>query len=1098
MVIGALQVFATGSNAQKVTIQGKNLSLATVLRKITRQTGFEFFYNHQLLKDAKSISIEVKAQPLEAVLDACFAGQPLSYRVIEKTIVIEKGSALLRTYGSTFAAFPITGRIIDEQGNPLSGVTVQEKGTSNATTTDEDGNFSFTLVSSNSVLILKYVGYLTQEVSVKERGDLSIMLLPNPVILDSVVVVGYGTQKKLNLTGSVSTITAKELNGRPITSVGSALQGQLPGVTVVNSTAIPGNNGGTIRIRGIGTLNDASPLIVIDGVPSGNIDILNPSDIENITVLKDAASSSIYGVRGANGVVLITTKTGKSNTKPTFAYQGYWGAQKPTALPEFVGSVDYMQLRNEANVNAGTNPTYTDAQIEIARNGSDPDNYANTNWINEIYKSNAPQWSQALSLSGGANNTTYYASYSYLKEGGLLIGDKYHASRHNARLRVTSTVLDRLKIDANLGYIDRDYSGSSLGIGANSGPMYLAHQISPLVPVKFSSGTWGYGGGAGNPVAMLNDAGYNDFGSQEFTGNLQATLNITNSFRLRGQFGLVRSNGLRSVFEKTISYYRPDGSLMATANNPNKFTNTDYTSTYKTFLGMAEYEKTFSGVHYLKAMGAVSQEETVSKGFSASRTNFPSEDVGNLSLGTANQLNSGNASQNALRSVFGRINYAYDDRYLAEADIRYDGSSRFASDKRWHTFLSGSLGWVFSNEQFFDPWRKIIEIGKIRLSYGSQGNDKVGSDYAYQSTIGSVSTEPIGNALTVGYAPSGLPNTILTWESEYKKDLGLDLTMLQGKLGLSADYYINETKNILLNVPLPDVIGVSSYPAQNAGKVQNKGWEIQVSWNDKAGDFNYGISANMSDVRNKVTSLGNVAPTVGDNVRMVGYPIDAYYGFVSEGLAQVSDFTYDAATNKYTPDFPYDNSYPMQPGDVKYKDLNGDGKITSADDRKVIGSAIPRYTYGVRGNIGYKGIDLSFFLQGVGKGDGYIWGSSNQAFINSYSNPQKIHLDRWTPENTDASYPRLVYGQGYNQRLSTYWLQDASYLRMKNIQLGYTIPQSYTKKYRISSWRIYLSVDNLFTITDFFKSYDPESPSTAGGYYPQVKTFVFGLNINFQ
>ncbi|MBG6234090.1 TonB-linked SusC/RagA family outer membrane protein [Pedobacter sp. CAN_A7] len=992
----------------------------------------------------------------------------------------------------------LSGTVVSqEDSEALPGVIITTTGSKKNATSDSQGKFSIEVTTTDQLLV-RMIGFKPQTIPAGMQTNLVIRLTSTEEVLNEIVVVGYGTQKKANLTGAISTVNAEAFKGRAAPTVSSMLQGQMPGVTVVNSTALPGSNGGTINIRGVGTLNDASPLIVIDGVPGGNLNILNPDDIESVTVLKDAASSSIYGVRGANGVILVTTKKGQNNAAPTLSYNNYFGTQTPTALPGFLSSTDYMQLLNEAKVNAGANPTYTEEQIEIARNGSDPNYYANTNWIEEMYKSSAPQQNHNLNLSGGGNNMNYYASYSFLKEGGLITGDNFNANRHNARLRLSSTLFDRLQIDANLGYVDRLVSGSSAGVGSGSGPIYTAHVISPLVPVRFTTGGWGYLGGSANPIAIATDGGSNAFTSQEITANLQATLTITPEFRIKGQYGLVKYNSLREIFTKTIDYYSPiDNSLIYQTNDPNKIDNRDYTGLYQTVIGTAEYEKTFASKHYLKALAGASSEETGNTHFLASRTNVPTQDVGSINLGTLNQLNDGDASENALQSVFGRLNYSFDQKYLLEGNFRYDGSSRFAPDLRWNTFLSGSAGWIFSEENFFKPLKSFINFGKIRASYGNQGNDKVGSDYAYQAAITSVNTMPIGNEITVGYRQTGIPNQLLTWESVTKQDIGIDLIMLQNRLSVTADYYINKTNNILLNVPLPDVLG-TGYPPQNAGKVENKGWELMVSWKDNIQDFTYGASFNLSDVKNKVVSLGDAPATVGDRIRMVGYPIDAFYGFVADRISQVSDYTLDPVTNKYTPNFPYDSSYPMQPGDIMFSDLNEDGRITPADDRKVIGSAIPRYTYGFRGNLGYKGVDLSFFFQGVGQADGLIGGSARHAFISDGSNPQAVHLDRWTPTNPGASYPRLNYGYAYNQRLSTHWLEDASYLRLKNVQVGYTLPRSLTEKLRIDRLRIFASADNLFTQTDYFYGYDPESPVSTGGYYPQVKTFMFGVNINFK
>jgi TonB-linked SusC/RagA family outer membrane protein len=441
------------------------------------------------------------------------------------------------------------------------------------------------------------------------------------------------------------------------------------------------------------------------------------------------------------------------------------------------------------------------------------------------------------------------------------------------------------------------------------------------------------------------------------------------------------------------------------------------------------------------------------------------------------------------------------DRYLLEGNFRYDGSSRFSRDVRWNLFGSGSVGWILSEERFFEGLRGAVQVAKVRASYGVQGNDLVGtaSDpqyYPYLAAIEPVGTMPIGNQQTLGYAQTELPNTLLTWESVQKTNLGIDLGLLRNRLTLSGDYFVNRTNDILLRVTLPDVLGATE-PSQNAGKVQNKGWELQADWKDQVGKFTYGLTANLSDVRNEVVSLGGVPPTFGDRVRFLGEPIDAFYGLVADRIAQASDFDVDAA-NRYSPRYPVIAGDPAQPGDLIYKDLNGDGVISLDKDRKVIGSAIPRYTYGVRANVGWHGFDASVFVQGVGKVDGYISGPARHAYINEGSLPQEVHRDRWTPENTGGSYPRLTYQQGHNQRLSTFWLEDASYLRLKNVQLGYTLPVTLTERFRVSRLRIYGSADNLLTRTDFFYAYDPETPVSVGGFYPQVKTVVFGLNVTLK
>ncbi|MBA9076880.1 SusC/RagA family TonB-linked outer membrane protein [Rufibacter quisquiliarum] len=997
---------------------------------------------------------------------------------------------------------PVTGVVKDAAGQPLPGVSVSIKGTTIGAVTDIDGKFSInTSGVSQPVLVFTYIGFRNQEIAYTGQTSLNVALQEDTKLMDEVVVVGYGTQKKANLTGAVHQIEAEALEDRPITNVTSGMQGLMPGVTITGASGAPGNNGGSIRIRGIGTIGNATPLVVIDGIPGGTLDILNPNDIETISVLKDAASSSIYGVRGANGVILVTTKKGHSG-KPSISYNTYYGIQTPTALPKFLGSPDYMTLLNEAQSNAGRNPTYSPEEIEIARNGSDPNYYANTNWIEEVYKDYAPQLSHNLNISGGADKTNYMLSYGYLKEGGLVVGDAFEANRHNVRAKISTTLVDRLEVAVNLGYVDRAYSGSAAG----TGPLYSALSIRPLVPVRFTTGTWGYHGGQSNPIAIATDGGTNKFGSQEFTGNLSAILKIFEGLNVRGQYGIIRSNSKRDIFTKTIRYYSPDPSITApihTTGAPNSIDARDYTNMYQTFIGTVEYEKRVAEHHDFKVLLGASQEETISDNFTATRSNLAGHQTGHLNMGTKDQQNSGNASQNALRSAFGRLNYGFRDKYLAELNFRYDGSTRFAKDVRWELFSAASIGWVFTEESFFAGLQNVLNFGKVRFSYGTQGNDRITLpgggviDFGYMDILSTVATMPIGNDVTIGVRQTGVGNEFLTWESAIKQNVGIDLAFANNRLNITGDYFINETANILLVLPQPGPFG-NIFPPQNAGKVENRGWEVQVGWKDKKGEFDYGFNFNISDVRNKITSLGSTLATYGDQVRLVGHPIDAFYGLVADRLAQESDFSYKPESGTFVADFPYIAGDKIAPGDIIYKDLNGDGLITLDGDRQVIGSAIPRYTFGFRGDVAFKGFDFRFFLQGVGDVDGYLSGNARHAFASESNMAQTVHLDRWTPDNPGASYPRLAYQLTHNQRLSTYWLEDASYLRLKNVQLGYTLPTTLTERVRISRLRVYASADNLFTETNYFYGFDPESPISNGNFYPQVKTFVFGVNINLK
>ncbi|CAL1520795.1 TonB-dependent receptor [Chitinophaga sp. MM2321] len=1002
----------------------------------------------------------------------------------------------------------VKGTVRGAGGVQLPGVTVTVKGTGSGAVTNADGKFEINVPGNDAVLVFSYIGYLPKEVPVTGQ-QIDVMLSEDTRQLNQVVVVGYGTQKKVNLTGAVSMVGEKELANRPVTSMSSALQGLMPGLTAVSNTGFPGASGATLRIRGTGTTNNANPFILIDGVP-GDINYLNPADVESVSVLKDAASAAIYGSRAANGVILVTTKKGKQNQKPTVSYNGYFGVQKPYALPKMVGSAEYMGMLNEAQRNAGLPETYTDADIQKVKDGTDPDYFANTNWPKTLFKDYAPQQEHTLSLNGGTKDMAYYLSYGRQDQKGLVVGDQYNALRNNVRVRMNAfRLFDVVDLDGNFGYIDRSQNQPAGGTDASSGPIYTSLTMSPLNPVKFTNGEWGYGGGSSNPVAIATDGGYNNFKSQEVTGNLSAKFHILKNLDFTGQYGTNIINQRRSTFSRKIDYYYPDsGSFWYSNATSNSLEMRDYMSRMENLSGLLNYDLTLQK-HDFKVLLGYQQESYRYESWAASKQNFPSDDVPVFNLGSDNPNASGDGYQYALRSWFGRLNYAFNDKYLLELNFRYDGSSRYSPDLRYGTFPSASAGWRFTQEEFMknSGIARWLNEGKLRASYGSLGN-QYGADgtaysewYPYMQVLTGVGTMPIGNILTRGMAQTNLSNPLLRWEKVNMLNIGVDLAFLNNRLTFSGDWFDKQTMDIQLKVPQPDVLGLE-VPDQNAGDVSNKGWEISLGWTDHVSDFTYGFTAQLSDVRNKVLNLGGAPPVLGDRILQIGYPINAFYGYKTDGLAQEDDFTKDPTTGKLIPNFPiFDaDKGKVGPGDVRYRDLDGDGKVTADKDRTVIGDAFPRYTYSLRGNFGWKNIDFSFFLQGVGKGNGYISSIGIHTFQAYGSYPQEVHRDHWTPENPNAWYPRFTYLDTRNTtaRMSDYWLQDAAYLRLKNIQIGYTLPYKWTSKLRMQQLRAYVSADNLFTKTNFFYAYDPETVTSSGGTYPQVKTIVFGLNINFK
>ncbi|CAM3799588.1 TonB-dependent receptor [Pontibacter korlensis] len=1105
--------FAQNLNDKTITVNFNHVSLKDALSEVEKKSGFRFIYESSLLDSYKDVSLQVSEASVAKVLEQLLSTTSVTYQEQgEKIIITRKDKAESRPSSQQGDIFLIKGKVVDA-ANPLPGVSVVVKGTSNGTVTSVDGSFEIR-VRPNDVLVFSMIGFQPVEHKVSQQDqNINITLKENLQSLGEVVVVGYGTQKKENVTGAVEMITAEALDSRPITSLESGLQGLLPGLTAISNTGFPGASGATLRVRGTGTLNNSEPFVLVDGMPGIDISSLNPDDVESISVLKDAASASIYGSRAANGVILITTKKGQANQKPTVGYNGYYGLQTPTALPKMLGSVEYMEMLNESQRNVDHPLTFTDEQIQIAREGSDPDYYANTNWSDALLKDYAPQQSHNVSINGGTPDLNYYASYGRLNQEGLVVGDQYKATRNNMKLRLGANKLfDLLDLDANLSYVDREQNQPAGGTDYNSGPIYQTFTMSPLTPVRFQNGEWGYGGGSSNPVAVATDGGYNNFKSQEFYGNLAGTVHILKNLSLRAQYGVNIFNQLRSTFSRKIDYLYPEtGDFWYSNMTANQLANRDYTSRLENLSGQLNYNVDLSN-HHLSALLGYQQEEYKYEAWFASKMGFVSDDVPVFNLGSDNPIATGDAYQYALRSYFGRINYNYKEKYLAEFNLRYDGSSRYAPEYRYGAFPSASVGWRFTEENFIQQLSGLswLTEGKVRASYGDLGgqygaNGPAYSEwYPYIPVMNSIGTMPIGNKQTLGLAQTILSNAILQWEKANMLNVGVDLGMFRNRMTFSADWFEKQTKDIQLKVPQPSVIGLT-VPDQNAGSVSNKGWEVSLGWRDQISDFTYGFNAQLSDVKNNVENLGGAPPEIGDRIRQVGFPIDAFYGYQTDGLAQESDFSLDPATGKLSPNFPtFDaDKGKVGPGDVKYRDISGpegvpDGIISADYDRTVIGDAFPRYTYSFRGDFGYKGFDFSFFIQGVGKGNGYVSGVGMHPFYANGAFPHEVHRDRWTPENTDAWYPRFTYSDSRNLRVSDYWLQDASYLRLKNVQLGYTIPKQLTNKLRIDNLRVYVSADNLLTKTDFFYAFDPEVATTNGGTYPQVKTFIFGLNLRFK
>lgn len=988
----------------------------------------------------------------------------------------------------------ISGKITDENNQPLEGVSVNLKSGRAGTATDSNGNFSLNVPNSNGVLVISMVGYLQSEVAIGGNSTINVTLYKEAAGLNEVVVVGYGTQKKVNLTGSVSTISSKQIERRPNISTSNALQGLAPGVTVTSQTGSPGGDQGQIRIRGINSFGGSSsnPLVIIDGV-AGSLDDVDANLIESVSILKDAASSAIYGSRAANGVILITTKRAKD--KLSVNYKGYVGKQTPTAIPKVTDGLTYMQVFNDASMNDNGTTIYSDQDIEDFRqkHAADPSNY---DWQDAIFQGSGLTHSHFVSVMANSGIVRVAPSLSYVEQEGLIKNTNF--KRYVFRNNLDITPSDKFSIRFDVAVTNKDRRQI-----ADEGTIwnYLG-RMPTNIPIRYGD-KWSDGWVKINPVGYIAEGGNRKTNNLEFYGNLNLTYKPTKWLSLTGMVApryLTRNN---HVFTKSVMTYYEDGSEAGAGNTFTDLTESAYRYFYGTYMFQANAQKSF-GNHNFSVLGGTSRETYDEKFLSGYRRDFTYDtyEVLNAGADNATKDNSGTQNQWALISAFGRFNYDYDGKYLFEANLRYDGTSRFIKNNRWAAFPSVSVGWVLSREAFMEDIADVVRMLKIRGSWGKLGNQNIGTSYYPFAEPLSLSSVSMGGNIYQMVTQTTLSNPNLRWEETEMRGIGIDANLFN-KLSFTFDYYDKTTDGILLKLNTSQLTGLAS-PYQNAAVVSNKGWEVSARYDDKLGDIDFGIGFNLSDVKNRIVDMKG--QTSGDLLRQQeGYAINSIYGYMANGLYQSQDEINNGPTQIGA----------LKPGDVRYIDVAGavdadgkdipDGKITDAD-KVIIGSTIPRYTYGGNLDLGWKGIRLSAFVQGVGKADGYL----NAHYVIPLANSSAVkpwQLDYWREDNRDAALPRVSVTSTNNTQNSTLWMKSAAYLRLKNIQLGYDIPKAISKRLGLQSAFIYVNGQNLFTKTKFYEGYDPEINYNAGAsdgvslgagnFYPQIKVFTFGIDIKF-
>lgn len=1018
----------------------------------------------------------------------------------------------------------IKGSVTSDSGEPLTGVTVKVSGGGNGTVTDIDGNFSVN-AAPGSLLTFSYTGFKPQ--TVKAQEGMQVVLQSSVNDLNEVVVVGYGTQKKANLTGAVASVNGSVLENRPISNIGQGLQGVVPNLNVSMGRGGAPGAGASFNVRGTTSLNGGEPLVLVDNVQM-DANLVNPDDIESISVLKDAASAAIYGARAAYGVILITTKKGKLNSRPTvqFSASGYW--QSPAVEMHNVNSLDYLKMIDIAYQNSGGSghyfnplvyeytekyvngtydqPVFFDKSYSAFKYGYN----GNTDWWNELYKTSFSQIYNA-SISGGSQKTRYYVSLGSNNQGGILKATDEKYNKYNANINVTSELTPWMEVSAKIAHTyttEMHPTGGTTamnntaysGLSAYSGMM--KSDLSPLMPVKHPDGHYAGQGNFTNPVAIQAQGGNARYRQNDLWMTAGVKLTpikglIVNADYTWNYYGWASTQHVRNFYDYTAV---PGTENYYPWTNPSSVTRSNSDDYYSSFNAFAEYNLSLgNNDHNMKFMVGYNQEKKRTQYYYAGRKDLIDPENPAINQAIGDMAIDGNMGQWAVNGTFARFNYDYKGRYLLELNGRYDGSSKFKKGHRYQFFPSISAAWRVSEEKFFEGVKSWWDNMKLRVSYGSLGNQAVNGNFPYLATYG-INTKYgalLGGGRPVAVYAPGLVSSSFTWETVNQIDFGFDAAFLRNRLSASFDWYRRNTKDMLTDGEvLPAVLG-ASVPRQNAANLKTVGWELSLEWNDRlANGLSYHVKGVLSDYQSTITKFNN--PTGLISQYYVGRKMNEIWGYVSNGLFQTEQEANAHANQSYL----YGGKWTA--GDVRFEDLDGNNKIDIGDntlanpgDRKIIGNSTPRFAFGITAGLEYKGIDFEMFWQGIGKRD-WFPGSGSAAywgFTNEWQTPLTTSLDYWTPENTNAFFPRLGWANGGNRNTSTRYLQNASYCRLKNVTLGYTLPRNILDKIGVSRLRVYVTGENLLTFTSLIKAFDPETLNNMT--YPINRKIAVGLNLTF-
>ncbi len=1124
------------SQETKLTLDLRDVKLSKVLSVIQQETDYQFLYNDEDVKNAPSISITVKDATVPQILAICFKNYPLNYRIQNKTVVVLQHPASVGREVPDRPAVPpfvVKGRVTDEQGNPLPGVSVGLKGQSSGTVTDANGHYSLSLENGNGTLVFSFIGYTKQEKEVSGRSGIDAVLVKAVSVLNEMVTVGYGVQKKENLTGAITQISGEQLADRPVSNLQQVLQGAVPGLNIqaTASSGQPGE-GHSVNIRGLASLSNTAggasftpgaPFVLVDGVPMDLNDV-DPNNVKSISVLKDAASTAIYGARAAYGVILITTKTGLEGGGMKVSYSYNYALAQPTTFPKQVDALTFALILDSAAVNSGVAQPYTPEAIDrIKQFMQDPVNTpgaipnatgtgwnfsgsglganANTDWYDVLFRKNAIRQTHNISISGSGKNVSYALSGGFFHEDGISRYASEEYTRKTLSGRIEATPLSWLRAGLITKYVGSEDS-YPWDISAD-GRNFFMNRISrnaPTLPLYNPEG--GYFNASGINSG-LNEKEHRKTAQWVLSPNIH--LEPVKNWVTTLQYNYTYTNYSQTNIANTFYQMQPDGTKMyGITQSQTRYIASARTTTYTSPNITSTYFRQVGG-HYIGALVGYQQELQTIFGLSGNGTYLLTDNVPSLSTTVGVKNPADDKGHWSTQSYFGRLNYNFHEKYLFEANVRRDGSSRFAPGSRWGTFPSVSVGYNIAKEHFF-PFKQHISMMKFRASWGSIGNQNV-ANYLYIPLM----SNGLGNYLLGGdksflVTPPNETTTGLTWEKVNTKDIGLDMYLFNNRLSITADWYQSDINNLVgPGMAMPQIYG-GTVPRNNDGSLRTRGWEVQVNWKQALGKgFSYFVNVNLSDHRSVVTSYNNPLKLLSTFYE--GQVIGEIWGYKSEGLYQSAE---EVTKRNIDQSFIFSGNW--MPGDMKYSDLNGDGKVNDGQkraddpgDMTVIGNTQARYKYGVYAGANYKGFDLSFMIQGVAKQAIWPGGGVQNAFWGPSQGEGGVVIlrgqeDYWRADNPNAYFPKPYFGGAgvarttMNKATSDRYLQNKAYLRLKSLQLGYSLPASLISRIRANQLRFYLSGENLFTSTKYM-FFDPEL--TGYGNYPLQKVFSFGCNVTF-